>query len=208
MAVAGAGLMLAQALVPQSGAARPPKDLLARIEALEAKLACATKTGTDFVFEGCNVHVRNGDGSTDTTNGLGNLILGYNEGILFKRGGSHNLVIGPNHSYTSYAGLVAGNQNTISGANATVAGGSLNVASAFAASVSGGRSNHAISPGASVSGGTQNVAGLDEADGQDASVSGGFQNTASGFASTVSGGSSRSAPADFDWVAGTLFEDD
>jgi hypothetical protein len=49
---------------------------------------------------------------------------------------------------------------------------------------------------------------MDETDGQDASVSGGFQNEASGFSSSASGGNSRSAGGPFDWVAGTLLEDD
>ena len=183
--------------------------LEAAVAALQAKLACVTASGTDFVFEGCNVHVRNGDGSTDTTNGLGNLIVGYAEGVGLGRGGSHNLVIGQGHSYTSYGGLVAGSGNTVTGANASVVGGSLNLASAANASVGGGRSNQAISPGASVSGGTQNTAGVSDADGQDASVSGGFQNMATGFASSVSGGSGRIAgTGDFDWKAGALFQDD
>ena len=97
-------------------------DLEARIEVLEAalvKLACITTQGSgdvpDIVFQGCNVHVRNGQGSTQTTNGKGNLIVGYNEeGSSSKeRGGSHNLVIGNLHEYTRYGGLVAGVFNRI-----------------------------------------------------------------------------------------------
>lgn len=205
-------LALIQALLPGQGVALPPQaaSLAARVEALETKLACVTASGTDFKFVGCNVHVLNGaaTASTETTNSKGNLIIGYNEGLALDRGGSHNLVIGQGHSYTSYGGLVAGSGNTVSGPNASVAGGSLNVATAANASVSGGRSNQAISPGGSVSGGTQNIAGVDETDGQDASVSGGFQNAASGFASSVSGGSGGTAANDFDWVAGSLLEDD
>ena len=40
--------------------------------------------GMDLVQEGCNVHVRNGDGQTNTTpNGLGNLtaVPGYSDAI-------------------------------------------------------------------------------------------------------------------------------
>ena len=60
----------------------------------------------DIVFQGCNVHVRNGKGSTQTKNSKGNLIIGYNEeGSSSKeRDGSHNLVIGKQHEYTSYGG--------------------------------------------------------------------------------------------------------
>ena len=49
--------------------------------ALQALLACIspTSTSTDLYFVGCNVHIVNGRGFTATTNGLGNLIVGYNE---------------------------------------------------------------------------------------------------------------------------------
>ena len=33
----------------------------------------------DVIFTGCNVHVQNGQGETDSSNGVGNLIIGYNE---------------------------------------------------------------------------------------------------------------------------------
>ncbi|MCG8590604.1 MAG: hypothetical protein MJE66_15035, partial [Proteobacteria bacterium] len=69
---------------------------------------CATTVGNDVFFEGCNVHVRNGAGTTNTTNGLGNLIIGYNEAgaVPPTRTGSHNLVVGEAHGYSSYAGVV------------------------------------------------------------------------------------------------------
>jgi hypothetical protein len=98
-----------------------------------------------------------GSGTTDgTTNGLGNLIVGYNENVFAAtRTGSHNLIIGVDHEYTSFAGLVAGWTNTISGPHATVSGGSSNVASGWAASVSGGdlgtapnRAKSPVNPGA------------------------------------------------------------
>ena len=201
-------MMLFQGFLARRVVAKSPtvEDLAIRVAALEAKLACVTAASstTDVFFEGCNVHVQNGLGSTSgsPTNSFGNLILGYNEGAGLDRNGSHNLVIGQGHSYASYGGLVAGSGNTVSGPNASVAGGSLNMATAANASVSGGRSNQAISPGASVSGGTQNIAGVSLSVGQDASVSGGFQNVASGFASSVSGGSGNEASANRASVSG------
>ena len=43
-------------------------------------LPCASQVGTDVFFNGCNVNVRSGSGSTNgTVNGKGNLIIGYNE---------------------------------------------------------------------------------------------------------------------------------
>ena len=39
-------------------------------------------------------------------------------------------------------------------------------------------------------------------------MSGGFANTASGNFASVSGGRNRTAEGEFNWVAGTLFEDE
>ena len=94
------------------------------------------------------------------TNGLGNLIIGWNEytdGAI--RTGSHNLVIGPFHSYTSYGGLVAGVHNTISGGNSSVTGGQLNSALGGGSSVTGGFGNRATGDTSSVTGGRLNNAG-------------------------------------------------
>ena len=68
-----------------------------------------------LTMSGMNVQVVDGSGDTSgVVNGFGNLIVGYNEkGFAATRTGSHNLVVGLNHEYTSYAGLVAGNSNVI-----------------------------------------------------------------------------------------------
>ena len=87
--------------------------------------------GPHIIFTGANIHVRNGSGSTEgAVNGKGNLIVGYNEYSIENRTGSHNMVVGPYHTYSSYGGLVAGFDNKITGDNASVSGG-------FQASVSG-----------------------------------------------------------------------
>jgi hypothetical protein len=94
--------------------------------------------------------------------GLGNLIIGYNEPPddfdTEDREGSHNLVIGPRHRFSSWGGLVAGYDNTITGPYCTVSGGSSNRAAAEGASVSGGGENHASAYLSSVSGGSGRVA--------------------------------------------------
>jgi len=149
--------------------------LQAEMDALQAQVPdCLATDGDDAVFEGCNVHVRNGLDTTNTVNGSGNLIVGYNEatGDLL-RGGSHNLVVGSEHSYSSYGGLVAGFANTISGAYTSVSGGELNTASGPGSSVSGGAGNTASGNSASVSGGENNVAS-----GEFATVGGGLNLTA------------------------------
>ncbi len=187
--------------------------LEARIEVLEYTLSCAYMTtakingvtGPHLVFSGVNVHVQNGSDQTDTNNGLGNLIVGYNEGDLIdttQRTGSHNLVIGPQHRYTSYGGLVAGYRNLVTGGNASVSGGEYNTASGDHSSVSGGFDNTASGQSSSVSGGDYNIAS-----GGWSSISGGINNTATGSRSSVSGGFLRTAPGTFDWAAGGLWQD-
>jgi len=112
---------------------------------LKNALSCLDKkrsTGRDLYFLGCNVHVENGDGQTVKSNGLGNLILGYNEVAMCPSGnctrtGSHNLVVGVDNEYSASGGIVAGSQNTITGSLATVTGGYRNVASGLTSSVAG-----------------------------------------------------------------------
>jgi hypothetical protein len=163
--------------------------------------------GPHLIIEGANVHVRSGSGSTsdacgsrdpdfpncESLTGLGNLIVGYNDrticlrpGPCNFRSGSHNLVVGVYHSYTSFGGLVAGSYNRIVGPNSSVTGGHANTASGLSSTVSGGNSN--------------------EANGVTSSVSGGHRNEARGLGASVSGGQDREAPDDHNWVAGELFE--
>lgn len=141
-------------------------------------------------IEGVNLQVVNGEGTTTgSLDGLGNLIVGYNElrGVDDNRSGSHNIVVGMQHNYTRAGGLLSGNKNTLSGDFASVSGGYSNTASGYHSSVSGGANN--------------------EAYGERASVSGGQSNSASGLRASVSGGFARTAAGNDDWVAGTLTED-
>ena len=169
--------------------------LESRVEALETKLASVSleNGGEEFIFTGVNVHVRDGSGDTDgTVNGLGNLIVGYNEdtsiGGTETRTGSHNLVLGAENEYTSYGGFVGGFVNTISGPYSAVSSGRYNTASGTYSSVSGGR--------------------LNTASGTYSSVSGGRYNTASGPYSSVLGGGGDSSSdgneawADYSIIAG------
>jgi len=131
-------------------------------------------TGPHWIIEGANLHVRSGAGQTDefceigapdfpnceNLTGLGNLIVGYNERTRTGppipreiRTGSHNLVIGDRHSYTSVAGLVVGRSNKVTGSHASVTGGKDNEASGYFSSVSGGHLNKTDGVAASVSGG-------------------------------------------------------
>ena len=115
--------------------------LSARVAALESLLAGVSRSEHDIIIEGANLHVRSGSGATDgPVNGLGNLIVGYNEprGDGADRSGSHNLVVGSEHNYSAYGGLVAGFHNAVAGAFASVAGGQNNIAKGARAAVGGG----------------------------------------------------------------------
>merc|ERR1740136_640314 len=156
----------------------------------EENMNCATSiVGNDYFFDGCNVHIRNGRGMTATANGLGNVILGYNEvdddngNRRHVRTGSHTLVIGPSHSYSHYGGLVMGHSNTLTAKYASVLGGNNNVATGEFSSVLGGNKNIADGEYSLVLGGSGN-----SAKSYMASVAGGEKNKAKGRFSFVSGG--------------------
>jgi hypothetical protein len=161
------------------------KGLAHRVAALEQLLKHFSRKGNDIFITGANLYIVNGLGQTDCgfedepirncPNGLGNLIVGYNElrddpcCNPDVRTGSHNVVVGRLHNFSRFGGLVVGQQNSISGDFASVSGGNTNVASGITSSVSGGRSNTASGEASSVSGGLGNRASEDSS-----SVSGGM----------------------------------
>jgi hypothetical protein len=244
-------LMLVALLQPWGLAAQAPDqdpdrtlwqivNLWGRVDALERTLTHVTSvTGAGGLPEvritGANLRLVNGLRGTATANGLGNLLVGYNEP---RQGGnvetgSHNLVVGLGHNFSSFGGLVVGRQNEISGTFASVSGGFDNTASGASAAISGGIFNRASGESAAVSGGFDNTASAsatsvsggrgntargegatvngghgNTASGLTSAISGGQANTASGFISSVGGGRNRTASGDFDWVAGSLFADE
>jgi hypothetical protein len=214
--------------VAQSGVATCAADsnLQARVTTLEnevsalrALLAGVTRNGTTLLLSGMNLQIQSGAGATDAhVNGLGNLIIGYNENPGSQTG-SHNLVLGDGQSFTSYGSLVGGQNNTASGPFAAVLG-ERNAATAATSSVTGGEFNQATAPYASVSGGCSGIAGPgsiaidptcinfspglgyfaavsggvgNHATGNDAAILGGYVNSASGIESTISGGAVSTA---------------
>jgi hypothetical protein len=128
-----------------------------------------------------------GDGTTDgTNNGLGNVIVGYNADNGDTRTGSHNVVIGDQHSWTSSASLLAGLNNILSGEYSFIAGGVGNEASGTTSFVGGGQHS--------------------TANGVRSFVGGGFHNTVSGVNSFVGGGANNTAgPGTCGFVIATLF---
>ena len=98
-------------------------------------LAPFSLEGSELVLTGVNLHIRSGLGVThedcgakvynlSPCSGLGNLIIGYNEGDgSEERHGAHNIVLGRYHSYRSTGGFLGGEKNGTLGSSATVPGG-------------------------------------------------------------------------------------
>jgi hypothetical protein len=164
------------------------------------------------LFRGINVQIVNGTGETQTVNGLGNLVIGYNRpsagGFVCSLGvaqseaacragggtwaqshksGSHNIVGGDFNSYSSWGGAIFGLENAISAPSAVVLSGARNKAGGSMASITGGSYNTAT--------------------GIYSTVNGGVGNSASGDFSAVGGGAQRAASGPHDWAAGALFQD-
>jgi hypothetical protein len=150
-----------------------------------------------------NLQIVNGLGKTNSFNGMGNLIIGYDEGGASspsgagrEQTGSHNLVLGEEQTYTKYASILGGSFNVAS-APFSVVFGRENLVTANYTSVTGGNVNKATGEYASVSGGRE-----DEASGRISSVAGGSQNTASGRASSVTSGETNRALGEYSSVSG------
>lgn len=202
-------------------------------------------------LSGVNLQVVNGLGSTAPAvgaqpNGLGNIIIGYDEatnstqtlcswgvyqlqtdceangfywGNLHKYG-QHNLVVGPEHNYSRFGGIVAGFRNSITGDYASVTGGQQNKAMGESSGITAGFNNEATGIRSSIHGGSVNHAYGDQssilagsgnttnnyfaavvggnanhATGNGSSISGGYGNTASGTRASILGGNSNTVSA-------------
>lgn len=173
-----------------------------KLEDVTASMSLETVDGEPTLrFTDVNVQIVSGSGLTyGVVNGRGNLIVGYNENSGDTRTGSHNLIVGTNHSYTGNSGVVTGADNTISGDGASVFGGRLNTASNGYAVVLGGRDNTASTGESVVAGGQNNTA----SGGRQSVVAGGDGNTADGWWSAAFGGSSNTAEAGTTTVVGEI----
>jgi hypothetical protein len=209
----GWGLPLGLAREDAAEKDKDQKGLAQRVAALEELLKHFSREKNEIFLTGANLHIVNGLGSTDCfddegneiancPNGLGNLIVGYNEPRPPEttpniRTGSHNVVVGSLHNFSSFGGLVVGLANEISGIFSSVSGGNSNIASGRWSSISGGGGNTASGDSASVSGGNANTAS-----GPASSISGGSENSASGLASSISAGLRNIASNEHAWVSG------
>jgi hypothetical protein len=178
-------------------------------------------------FSGVNLQIVNGEEATDTINGLGNLIVGYDEvntDVFYEycsdgaydneidcvdndetwgnshKTGSHYLVLGSRNNYSRFGGLVSGYGNFSTGEFSNVSGGRNNAATAEYSSVSGGSGNDASGSTSSVSGGHGNIASA-----TNSSVNGGYTNIASGYVSSVLGGWNNTASGNQSCVSGGAY---
>ena len=154
----------------------------------------------DIVFHDTNVVIQNGTGTTDGVNGTGNLILGYNEddgGDI--KVGSHNLVLGSNHTYTSYGAIITGFDNNGLGANASIIGGTGNQALAIRSAVIGGTDNITNASNSVVVGGELNTT-----NGTRSVVVGGYGNAADNTLASLFGGDAMTSLAYKDTLVGGL----
>lgn len=180
---------------------------LAHLHAQNAALSelagyLSVDTARDTItITGANLYLQSGSGATDdhgALRGRGNLIVGYaaGEGAL-ERSGSHNIILGDGHTWSSYGSVVLGRGHIAAGPHALVAG-SDNVISGSYDVVSG--SGNIVSGGyAVVTGGARNTAS-----GDFAAVSGSYHSTAAGSYTTVVGGAGAVLQEPFSAVQGQM----
>ena len=199
-----------QALETQLSQQQQVLALMAPLLSLTPVAERSSYVNDTWRLSGMNVQLDNGVGTTyGEANGLGNLILGYNEeegghrnaeGALMAgelRTGSHNLVLGAGHSYASNGGLLGGYNNSAFGQGASLLGGQASLASGAWSSVLGGLDNRAMGSNTCISGGHSNTASGDRA-----SVSGGLLNISSGIATSILGGQYMQVSEQYETASG------
>jgi hypothetical protein len=123
------------------------------------KLVHFSRNGNEVYITGANLNIRNGTGYTyQVVNGLGNLIVGYNElrtgtGAVNTRTGSHNVILGFNQNYSAAGAFMSGAVNNSTNHFASVIGGTGNSSGGFYSVVVGGYDNQATGNWSTVLGG-------------------------------------------------------
>ena len=169
-------------------------ELQGQVEALQSAVIpglsdhVSVEDDQTLLISGVNLQLVNGAGSTSAVNGLGNLIVGYNESdsLTTERGGSHNLVMGRWNQYGSFSGIAHGLRNSVLDDESAVIAGSNNVVSGVRSAVFGGDQNTASGNKVVAMGGVQN-----EAKGSVTSILGGSNNVSDGTASVIVGGAAN-----------------
>ena len=139
------GVALAEVLLTMQ---QTIEALQLQVEALEAQALPELAAHLSFIdssstfhLEGANLQLSNGV-SPYSHNGLGNLIIGMNGETEYidsiGRGGSHNLVIGEGHAYSSNHGILHGYNATATDRYAAIIGGASNrVDGAYGVTIAG-----------------------------------------------------------------------
>jgi trimeric autotransporter adhesin len=223
LVLAGLTWALPSVIAQEEATEKGQKGLAQRVAALEKLLQHFSREKNEIFITGANLHIVNGLGRTDCgpednpipdcPNGLGNLIVGYNElreenpdcpsvfgTCTDTRTGSHHVVVGQEHNFSRFGGVVVGLHNETSGDFSAVSGGVGNTASGTWSAISGGTDNTANGFAAAVSAGLRNTASGDRS-----AASGGADNTASGPNSSVSGGRDNEASGNVAVVSGGEF---
>jgi hypothetical protein len=79
---------------------------------------------------------------TASTNGAGNLVIGYDERAAYtEQTGSHDLVLREEQEFDSYGDMLAGSDNEVDGPFDSITGGYDNLVRESFSSVSGGELN-------------------------------------------------------------------
>ncbi len=221
-----------------SGAAQPTKHKLPSALALTSEQAeILSHMSIEYLedgkggqvktirFTGVNVQIVNGLDSTESINGVGNLIVGYqelgNEREPDDRTGSHYVVVGRRHNYSQFGGIVAGESNISAAKYGCASAGRRNKADGQWSATLGGGFNRAGSDQAVVVGGDFNFAGSSSAvivggsgnhavppgpgsSATKAVVVGGFDNRSMGQGSVIVGGRYNETSANYSGIlAGT-----
>ncbi|WP_419812461.1 hypothetical protein [Bacterioplanoides sp.] len=159
-------------------------------------------------FSGANVHINNGEDSTPTINGTGNLIVGYNEvgtaELLNGRGFCSIIDVDAGAPYLNQITCenAAGSWSTATGAQKI---GSHNIVIGEGHSytqysgIAAGQNNVIAAPASNISAGRLNLAS-----GFQSSIIGGSLNTASGFGSIISGGTGNTSSGALSSVSGGI----
>ena len=150
-----------------------------------------------ITFSGANLFVDNGTGSTESVNGLGNVVIGYGENSgVEDQSGSHNLTLGTYNSWPSYGAIVSGVSNRATAHAAAIGGVHNEVDGPYGAAIAGYYVSVSGSASGSVGGYNNDLSGSYAAAiaGQTSSITGSY--------SAVLGGSYGSTSASYTAVIG------
>lgn len=200
--------------------------LKAQVASLQSLLQHFSRVEDTVFITHANVKILNGTGNMRSTNGLGNLVVGYSDDPIQVRysTGSHNIAIGGNNRFTSWGSLVTGHHNIVNAPySASIGGEYTNVNGFFGVSIAGlqgglngthsvvlgGEGNGTNGDFATVVGGSANVAGgarsvvvggaMNGTAGRESAIFGGFSNRVNelAFRSVILGGEGNSIDATY-----------